>query len=129
MHLGKCFDTVSDDAEIGSSLFLIYNVGYQLDTIVSTLFPYYLVVFGLFNRFLVFIGDFVSVSESKGEAWVGDWDRGYALERFYRMVFSGVSISKDLCRGPYAIILNRLYIIIRTIVFSNAQPLVVGGGY
>ena len=75
----------------------------------------------------MFIGDFVSVSESKGEAWVGDWDRGYALERFYRMVFSGVSISKDLCRGPYAIILNRLYIIIRTIVFSNAQPLVVGG--
>ena len=40
LHLGKCFDTVSDDAEIGSSLFLIYNVGYQLDTIVSTLFPY-----------------------------------------------------------------------------------------
>ena len=71
MHLGKCFDTVSDDAEIGSSLFLIYNVGYQLDTIVSTLFPCYLVVFGLFNRFLVFIGDFVGVSESKGEAWVG----------------------------------------------------------
>ena len=48
----------------------------------------------------MYIGDFVGVSESKGEAWVGDWDRGYALERFYRMVFSGVSISKDLGRGP-----------------------------
>lgn len=54
LHLGKCFDTVSDDAEIGSSLFLAYDVGYQLDTIVSALFPYfallflvYLMVFGL----------------------------------------------------------------------------------
>ena len=62
--------------------------------------PVCLVIFGLFNKFLMYIGDFVGVSESKGEAWVGDWDRGYALERFYRMVFSGVSISKDLGRGP-----------------------------
>ena len=30
---------------------------------------------------------------------------------------------RDLCRCPYAIILNRLYIIIRTIVSSNAYPL------
>ena len=29
---------------------------------------------------------------------------------------------EGLCRGPYAIILNRLYIIIRTIVFSKALP-------
>ncbi len=45
--------------------------------------------------------------------------RGYALESSYRILFNRVSISKDLGRGPYAIILNSLNMIIRTIVFSK----------
>ncbi len=49
--------------------------------------------------------------------------RGYALESSYRILFNRVSISKDLGRGPYAIILNSLNMIIRTTVASNASPL------